>query len=70
MKPLILAQFMSAAVFFTIALVHLLIWSRRFRLRTHLLFAITAIAAGGNAIAESLVYGAATIESMAVGLKW
>jgi signal transduction histidine kinase len=38
--------------------------------RTHLLFALTAIAAGGNAISESFVYQATTVEAMAIALKW
>ena len=64
------AQHMAAAVFFTVALMHLLVWSRQPVSRPHLLFALTAIAAGGDAIAESWMYRAATVETMAWALKW
>jgi signal transduction histidine kinase len=61
---------MAAASLFTIALIHALVWSRRPHSGAQLLFALAAVAAGGNAIAESCVYRALTVETMAVALKW
>jgi signal transduction histidine kinase len=61
---------MAAAAFFTVALIYALVWSRRSRSGAQLLFAVAAVAAGGNAIAESYVYRAMAVETMAVALKW
>lgn len=70
MAPLIIAQYMAAAALFTVALTHLLVWSRRRDSKVHLLFALTTMAAGGNAIAEAWMYRAANVDSMSVALKW
>ena len=70
MQPLIIAQYMAAAILFTVAGVHLLIWSQCYRRWADMLFAITAIAAGGNAISESFVYVAHDVGTVAVALKW
>ncbi len=69
-SPLSMAQHMVAAAFFAVALLHFLVWLRQRDFVTHLLFAGTALAAGGNAIAESWMYQATTVESMVVALKW
>jgi signal transduction histidine kinase len=70
MEPLATAQYMAAASLFTVALIHGLVWSRRPRSDAQLLFALAAVAAGGNAIAESCMYRAMTVDTMAVALKW
>lgn len=49
---------------------HLLVWSRRPDFLVHLLFALTAMAAGGNAIAEALMYRATCVDAMSTALKW
>lgn len=70
MSPLSIAQVSAAAACFTVALVHGLVWSRRPRSRAQLLFALTATAAGGNALAELYMYRSSNVESMAVALRW
>jgi hypothetical protein len=70
MGALAIAQYTAAAVLFTVALMHWLIWLRLPGSTAHLLFAFAAMAAGGNAVAELGVYRAATIETMAQALKW
>jgi PAS domain S-box-containing protein len=61
MGPLSIAQYMIAAVFLTVALLHLLVWSRRPAATTHLLFALAALAAGGNTMATAWFYGSETV---------
>jgi signal transduction histidine kinase len=51
-------------------LIHGLVWWRWPRSGAQLLFALAAIAAGGNAIAELYVYRSTNVETMAVALKW
>jgi len=70
MAPLIIAQHMAASAFFTVAFMHLLVWSRRPGFWVHLLFALTALSAGGNAIAEAWVYRATSVDDMSLALKW
>lgn len=64
MNYLEIAQYMAFAVFLTIAVIHLLVWLRAHREITHLLIAITAAAAGANAIAEAYMYRADSIGVM------
>ena len=61
---------MVAASFLTVAVMHLLVWSRRPNFGKHLLFALAAAFAGGNAIAEAWIYRAATIEAVLPALRW
>jgi signal transduction histidine kinase len=61
---------MAAAVLLTIAVIHVLVAIQRRASWVHLLFALTAMAAGGNAVAEAWVYGSNNIESMTSALRW
>ena len=70
MNYLAIAQYMASAVFLTIALIHGLVWQRAHREITHLLFALAAVAAGANAIAEANMYQAVSIAEMSAALKW
>jgi PAS domain S-box-containing protein len=70
MRPVILGQFMVAAAFVTVAMVHLFIWGRGSRLRDHLLFALTALAAALNSVSLALVYGADSIAEATLLYKW
>lgn len=70
MNYLEIAQYMAFAVFLTIALIHWLIWYRAHREITHLLFALTAAAAGANAVAEAAIYHADSIDLMSTALRW
>ncbi|TWT81405.1 Sensor histidine kinase LiaS [Planctomycetes bacterium CA13] len=70
MNYLEIAQYMAFAVFQTIAVIHLLVWIRAHREITHLLFALTAAAAGINAIAETFMYRAESIDVMSSELRW
>ncbi len=70
MNYLAIAQYMAFAVFLTIALIHWLIWYRAHREISHLLFALTAAAAGANAIAEANMYRADSINAMSSALRW
>lgn len=70
MGYLAIAQYMAAAAFLTIALVHLMVWARVRSALSHLLFAVTATAAGANAIAEENMYRADSIDVMGTALRW
>ncbi len=70
MNYLEIAQYMAFAVCLTIAVIHLLVWLRAHRKITHLLFAVTAAAAGVNAIAEAFMYRADSIDVMSDALRW
>lgn len=70
MDYFVIAQYMAAAAFLTVALTHLLVWSRARREVKHFLFAITAAAAGANALAEAYMYRADSIEVMRSALRW
>lgn len=70
MSALLIAQYMAAAAFFTVAFIHTLVWLKSREVATQLCFALTAVAAGANAIAEASMYGATSLDTMAVALKW
>ncbi len=70
MTPLQIGQFMAAAAFFAVGFLHVFIWAQRSSFKTHLLFALTAIGSGANAIAESFFFRATTIDSFNVAFKW
>jgi len=70
MNYLMIAQYMAAAAFFTLAMTHLLIWVRVRKEVIHLLFAVTAAAAGATALAEASMYRADSIETMCSALQW
>lgn len=70
MGYLAIAQYMGAAVFLTIALLHLTVWFRARSSSSHLLFAMTAAAAGANAIAEENMYRADSVDAMGTALQW
>ena len=61
---------MVAAAFLTVAMVHLFIWARGARLREHLLFSLTAVAAALNSISLTLVYGSDSVAEVALTYKW
>jgi len=60
---------MGAAVCLTLALIHLAIWIERRSQLAHLLFALTAVGAAGNAIAELGMLKATTLEAYATALR-
>ena len=70
MGPLSIAQYMIAAVFFTVALLHLLVWSRRTAAMAHLLFALASLAAGGTTMAEASFYRAETVAAFNTAFRW
>ena len=70
MNYLAIAQFMAASAFLTMGMIHALIWLRAHREVAHLLFALTAAAAGTNAIAEQFMYRSDSIELMGLALRW
>ena len=65
-----IAQFMAAAAFVTVAVIHLFVWSRGRQELKHLLFALTAALAGANALAEEFMYRANSLDGMASALRW
>ena len=70
MTLLTVAQFMAAGIFFTVALVHTIIWIRRPGSKVNILFALTAFAGGIYAIAELYFYKATTVETFNTAFKW
>ena len=70
MNYLIIAQFMVAAIFFSVALTHIFVWARDSEFKTHVSFALVALAAGGNAISEAWFYQATSIESFTQAYRW
>lgn len=70
MNYLEIAQYMAAAAFFSVALTHSFVWLRVPKERVHAFFAVTALAAGLNAIAEIKMYQADSLAQIASALKW
>jgi PAS domain S-box-containing protein len=60
---------MASAVCATLALIHLAVWRERRLQVTHLLFALTALGAAGNAIAELGMMKATTVEGYTTALR-
>src|SRR5947199_1821058 len=60
---------MASAMCATLALIHLTIWFRRRSEVVHLLFALTALGAAGNALAELWMLKATTVEGYAIALR-
>src|SRR5438105_10387722 len=60
---------MASAMCATLALIHLTIWFQRRSEVVHLLFALTALGAGGNALAELGMLKATTVEGYAIALR-
>jgi two-component system, LuxR family, sensor kinase FixL len=60
---------MAASACVTMALPHLAIWVKRRSEVTHLLFALSALGAGGNALAELWMLKATTVEGYAAALR-
>src|SRR5947207_3692884 len=60
---------MASAMCATMALTHLTIWFRRRSEVVHLLFALTALGAAGNALAELWMLKATTVEGYAIALR-
>ncbi len=60
---------MGAAVCLTLALIHLAIWVQRRSQVAHLLFALTALGAVGNAVTELGMMKATTVEAYAIWLR-
>ena len=67
---LTIAKFMAAAACATLALGHLFVWVQRAEKTAHLWFAISAMAAGANPVAEAFLYRAPTVADYNVGFKW
>ncbi len=70
MNYVITAQYMAAAAFWTVAMIHGLIWLRARGEIVHLLFAVTAAAAGAGAVSEAAMYQSGDVETMASSLRW
>ena len=60
---------MASAVCATLALIHLAIWFGRRSQVVHVLFALTALGAAGNALAELAMLKATTVEGYATALR-
>src|SRR5438874_1790840 len=60
---------MALAVCATLALIHLAIWAQRRSQVAHLLFALTALGAVGNGLAELGMMRATTVEAYAIWLR-
>src|SRR5205823_5337793 len=60
---------MASAMCATLALIHLTIWFQRRSQVVHLLFVLTALGAGGNALAELGMLKATTVEGYATALR-
>src|SRR5437667_5073028 len=60
---------MALAVCATLALIHLAIWIQRRSQVAHLLFALTALGAVGNAVTELGMMKATTVEAYAIWLR-
>ncbi len=60
---------MASAMCATLALIHLAIWFERRSQVAHLLFALTALGAAGNALAELGMLKAATVEGYVIALR-
>src|SRR5947199_5734491 len=60
---------MASAMCATLALIHLTIWFQRRSQVAHLLFALTALGAAGNALAELGMLKATTVGAYAIALR-
>src|SRR5437762_14099068 len=60
---------MASAICATLALIHFAIWAQRRSQVAHLLFALTALGAVGNALAEVGMMKATTVEAYAIWLR-
>src|SRR5947208_14269957 len=60
---------MALAVCATLALIHLAIWAQRRSQVAHLLFALTALGAVGNGLAELGMMKATTVEAYVIWLR-
>src|SRR6266480_5186269 len=60
---------MASAICATLALIHFAIWAQRRSQVAHLLFALTALGAVGNALAELGMMNATTVEAYAIWLR-
>src|SRR5436190_16393006 len=60
---------MASAICATLALIHFAIWAQRRSQVAHLLFALTALGAVGNALAELGMMKATTVEAYAIWLR-
>ena len=69
MNYFVTAQYMAAAAFWSVAMIHALVWLRSRREIVHLLFALTAAAAGAGAVTEAAMYQSMDLDSMAVSLR-
>jgi PAS domain S-box-containing protein len=67
---LLILQYMAAATLLAVGVMHFLVWGRMRDSGTHLLFALTAIGAAANAIAEVQFYGAQFIAEFNTAFKW
>jgi len=70
MNYFVTAQYMAAAAFWTVALLHSLVWLRVRGEVVHLLFALMAAAAGAGAVTEAAMYQSSDVETMAASLRW
>ena len=73
MNYLIIAQFMVAAIFFSVALTHAFVWAKEAEFKLHISFALVALvalAAGANAISEAWFYQTTSIESFTQAYRW
>ncbi len=70
MNHFVTAQYMAAAAFWTVAMIHGLIWLRTRDEIVHLVFALAAAAAGAGAVTEAAMYQSSDLETMAASLRW
>ncbi|NOQ12959.1 MAG: PAS domain S-box protein [Methyloprofundus sp.] len=70
MNYLIIAQFMVAAIFSSVALTHAFVWAKETEFKLHILFSLVVLAAGANAVSEAWFYQASSIESFTQAYRW
>lgn len=70
MNYLIIAQFMVAAIFFSVALTHAFVWAQETEFKLHISFSLVVLAAGANAVSEAWFYQASSIESFTQAYRW
>jgi PAS domain S-box-containing protein len=70
MSPLTIAQIVTASVLAIVGLIHLFVWAGLRQSKIHLLFAVSALGAGANAIAEIGFYSATTVETFNSAFRW
>ena len=68
--PFTIALFMAAAACATLAIGHFFVWVQRSDQKMYLWFALSAMAASGNALAEASFYSALTVDDFNVAFKW